>query len=469
MSVNLDLPAAQVDLGTATYANLRANLQANILKSHGRGNQRHVFLEFKGTAAAVKTWIKTHVLPKLTTAEIQHQHALARAANPAFDGGLITGFFLSADGYKKLGFSVDGFASRAFRRGMKAEGAGKKDPAPSTWEPGFRGTIHALVSFADTQPGPVDAAVTALKATMGTAVKDVAIEHGRALTTPGGVGGKPSQREHFEYVDGVSNPRFEGGGTTSALADPRWDDGAPLRLALTADPLATGGTDVFGSYFVFRKLGQDVALFNSRVVQLSTAVGMPPNLAGAMVVGRFKDGTPVVDSDTANGPTEENGFDYSDPDDKFRCPAHAHIRKTNPRGTTPLTSLADERKRRIVRRGIPYGKPVFPVIGGFEDPSPTEPRGLLFMCFQRNIENQFVFIQRTWVDNPEFPDGIVPLVTTDTGDDPLIGQDRDEGQRWPKSWGDESAGRKKFNFESAVTLKGGEYFFAPSKLFISSL
>ncbi len=28
---------------------------------------------------------------------------------------------------------------------------------------------------------------------------------------------------------------------------------------------------------------------------------------------------------------------------------------------------------------------------------------------------------------------------------------------------------KKFNFEAAVTLKGGEYFFAPSKPFLESL
>jgi hypothetical protein len=44
-----------------------------------------------------------------------------------------------------------------------------------------------------------------------------------------------------------------------------------------------------------------------------------------------------------------------------------------------------------------------------------------------------------------------------------------EPQRWPKTWGDEAAGRTKFNFESAVTLRGGEYCFAPSRPFLAAL
>jgi deferrochelatase/peroxidase EfeB len=121
--------------------------------------------------------------------------------------------------------------------------------------------------------------------------------------------------------------------------------------------------------------------------------------------------------------------------------------------------------RRIARRGIPYGRPDFALPdGAFRDPSQTAERGLLFMCFQRNIEKQFVFLQRTWIDNPRFP-----AIVKNTGDDPLLGQDRNEAQRWPLQWGNEAAGRKDFNFESPVTLEGGEYFFAPSKVFLDSL
>ena len=104
------------------------------------------------------------------------------------------------------------------------------------------------------------------------------------------------------------------------------------------------------------------------------------------------------------------------------------------------------------------------------DPDPAAARGLLFMCFQANVERQFEFIQRTWCDNPNFPDNVLNLpFQDDTGDDPLIGQDQNERQRWPKKWGDKDAGRQKFNLESPVTLKGGEYFFAPSMPFLTGL
>jgi deferrochelatase/peroxidase EfeB len=152
----------------------------------------------------------------------------------------------------------------------------------------------------------------------------------------------------------------------------------------------------------------------------------------------------------------------------MRCPFHAHVRKVNPRGTTPLTSFDKERQKRIVRRGIPYGKPMPGVAAGAEtNADPKAARGLLFLCFQHDIDDQWEFIQRTWVDNPIFPKGI--LFQQDTGDDPLIGQDADEAQRWPKAWGKKDAGKKAFNFESAVTLKGGEYFFAPSLPFLRSI
>jgi Dyp-type peroxidase family len=454
MAIDLEKPAQQVDLSAAAYTALHNNLQANILKSHGRDHQRLVVLGFTGAAAAIKAWIKANI--KVTTSADQR---LPRTP-PGADGGLVTNFFLSASGYKKLGLAVDGFASKAFRKGMKAEGSDEKDPKPATWEQPYRGAVDAMVSFADDSAAKTDAAVAALVATLGGVASLLTVEEGRKLETPDGL-----VREHFGYVDGISNPIFEKGGTTSSLPDPDWDDGAPLRLALALDPFATTTPDAFGSYFVFRKLGQDVTAFDSRVTQLATTLNTNQNLAGAMAVGRFRDGTPVVGSKVPAGQSDENGFDYEPDSEKFKCPAHAHIRKANPRGTTPLTSLEGERKRRIVRRGIPYGKPVFPIVdAAFIDHSPTAPRGLLFMCFQRNIEKQFAFIQRTWVDSPSFP-----TILGHTGDDPLIGQDIDEAQRWPKVWGDKNAGRKDFNFESAVKLEGGEYFFAPSKVFLTAL
>ena len=141
-------------------------------------------------------------------------------------------------------------------------------------------------------------------------------------------------------------------------------------------------------------------------------------------------------------------------------PFHAHIRKANQRGANAALGLTEERKRRIVRRGIPYGTLVS---------TPGEV-GLLFQAFQGDIWRQFEFIQRTWVDNPNFPEfQIIPGLNT--GDDALIGQHPRAVQRWPRDWGRSGRfiGRRLFNFGGFVRLRGGEYFFVPSLPFLTNL
>ena len=481
MPVKLDRPAKDVDISSAEYRTMLGNLQANILKPHGRNFARHVFVRFTAPPAAVRTWIRGSVAPDVTTAAQQLEQIRARREGRNPDGGTVRGFFLSAAGYGHLGLDTDRFASDAFRKGMKQQddpplggllGGNNKDPKPSRWEAGFQKDIHVLITVADADEAVAERATEKVRAGLAGVGEVLTVEEGLVLRRRNAVG-DVEPVEHFGYFDGISNPLF----TRQDLEEERqenrnrahWDPGARLSLVLTDDPF-TDEADAFGSYLVYRKLGQDVRAFEGQVRALAAALGVDPDLAGAMVVGRFKDGTPVVAS-SAPSPGSEvlNDFDYRRQDeDGLRCPAHAHIRKANPRGTTPLTSLESERRRRIARRGIPYGKPLPGVADGTPaNPDPEAPRGLLFMCFQQNVEDQFELIQRTWVDNKIFPAGI--LFQTDTGDDPLIGQDRDEAQRWPKRWGDKEAGKKTFNFESAVTLKGGEYFFAPSLPFLRSL
>jgi len=48
MPVNLERPAKDVDLTSAEYAVMLSNLQANILRAHGRNFARHLFLRFTG-------------------------------------------------------------------------------------------------------------------------------------------------------------------------------------------------------------------------------------------------------------------------------------------------------------------------------------------------------------------------------------------------------------------------------------
>lgn len=94
-------------------------------------------------------------------------------------------------------------------------------------------------------------------------------------------------------------------------------------------------------------------------------------------------------------PQRNNNFNYGFPDDvhtQDRCPFAAHVRKTNPRldleGLTP--PISNER-RRILRRGIPFGPELDPQ--EIQQKTTLQGRGLLFRCYQSNIANGFQFIQ----------------------------------------------------------------------------
>ncbi|MBA2467557.1 MAG: peroxidase [Sphingomonas sp.] len=503
MALDLTKTAKQVDFGDASYTALLGNLQANILKSHGRNHARHLFIRFTGSPAAVRAWIKTKVAPNVTTARHQRDQSKSRAdaeaaGNKIFDGGLVTGFFLSAAGYTFLGFDAGKLPSKAFRKGMKDQNRfigpeialginlklKNRDPEPAHWEPGFQGEIHALITLADDKVGGnltrllsrVDQHKTEIAAGVGvvTHVQDGSVLRRPIFSEPG----RSEPIEHFGYFDGISQPVFSGKDLKRYYDEDQkrqpqpgdWDPSASLDLVLAKDPF-TNAPDAYGSFFVYRKLEQDYDLFHQRAKSLAAAVSITGQLAGAFVVGRFEDGTPISLAGAPDGKAPENHFMHAKDKDGLKCPMHAHVRKANPRGTTPGTSLKDEAARRIARRAIPYGKP-HPDLKCDETEFPSAkpgPRGLLFMCFQSNIEDHFEFIQRVWIDNNDFPSGTIPFFEKDTGDDPLIGQDEAEPQHWPKRWNDKAAGTKKHDFEAAVTLKGGEYFFAPSKPFLNAL
>jgi len=96
---------------------------------------------------------------------------------------------------------------------------------------------------------------------------------------------------------------------------------------------------------------------------------------------------------------------------------------------------------------------------------PTQGVGLLFLCYQKSIRNQFEFVQSQWASKPNFP-------KEGTGIDPVIGQ-LEEGktsqQHWQAQWGHPREEPKSFVFHGFVTLKGGEYFFAPSINFLKNI
>ncbi|MEM7591568.1 MAG: Dyp-type peroxidase [Cyanobacteria bacterium P01_A01_bin.83] len=473
------------------YADLLQDLQGNILKSHGRDHSVHLFLEFKpGQVDQVKSWIQDFSNKYVTSAHQQAEEAInfKRDGTP---GEIFANFFLSSKGYEYLEFPEwETPEDQAFINGMKAYNGNFNDPPVNTWDQGFQSNdIHALVLIADDD---VDSLLQEVNLIMRQIAKIADIlqrEDGFVLRNSAG-----TVIEHFGFADGVSQPLFLKRDILRAKINDgdfsKWDPRAPLDLVLVKDPL--GKTDdSYGSYLVYRKLEQDVKAFRSAEKFMANQLEIDKELAGAYMVGRFADGTPVTLSDESAYVTSEpsNNFNYDeDPvgdinqrPAALKCPFQSHIRKTNPRGDTGrITSapnledaLADEKMRRIARRAISYGVNDLSL-------EPEKDSGLLFLCFQADIQRQFNFMQINWANQTDF-------VRVGAGTDPIIGQtandhnldsgndDERRKRQWPTKWGEAESKSEAEMFPNGgqfnlwVHLKGGEYFFAPSMSFLKTL
>jgi Dyp-type peroxidase family len=449
-------------------------IQGNIIKGHGRVRTAHILLMMIGDPAAVRSWVADFAAQQVTTAYRARQGTIAWKAEGG-PGEPFAMFLLAPDGYRYLGFTDDQLPQpddrfnaevgrREFRRGMKgaspeaASGIGD-DPPYGQWEAPYRSAIHAMVLLADDDEHRLDGTVADVCASLSGVFEELTIERGKALTRRFARGEKTI--EHFGFQDGISQPIMVQQDLDAELAGrgaTQWNPGAPLSLALVRESGATGG---YGSFMVFRKLEQNVKAFWEAIDELHTQlVKEQPTLSrdavGALAVGRWPDGLPTLPAPPIHADAEHNDFHFdSDPDGR-RCPFQAHIRKTNPRGDIPRlrsARLAEfERSRRIVRRGITYGdRPDLADGSTLERPSAGV--GLLFMCFQANLD-QFV-IQQDGSDTNDF-------VQNGVGVDAVIGHNpAPQAQTWP------STGTTTFTMANFVTMLGGEYFFAPSVAFMT--
>ncbi len=474
----------------------------------------------------MKTWIANFAAIHITSAKGQFD-ASEQYKLHKIDAGLFTHFALTASGYDYLGIpktrqphganpqhrsanvpdpsgNPAPFYADSFQEGLKARQEVLLDPPIDKWENGFKDPIDALIILADDNPADLAAAELEIHQQLKEIATIRAVETGLTLrrkfeTT---VNDTDVQKEfgnvveHFGYADGVSQPAF----LQKQLAEVTskyWKPEAPLKLVLIDDP--NGTKDIsFGSFLVFRKLEQNVKGFKTAEAKLAESLRLPQELAGAMAVGRYEDGTPLVLQPGDGGwagshkPIVPNDFNYAGDPDGFKCPFHAHIRKSNPRLESVGSFAANddvELGHRIARRGITYGGPLS--TADLED-LPEKGVGLLFMCYQSDIWEQFEFIQRFWCNNPvflkpgsDFPPGAVippevPRVGLDAvigqklGDqfDPVIGEAPEPPQNWPQQWGKETTKppiEPENQFSKFVILKGGEYFFSPSITFLRNL
>ena len=371
--------------------------------------------------------------------------------------------FLSVWGYQALGYSLDELKhafphpqedpafKNWFLAGMSHKGEWLGDPPRFDWEDPYRKDMDGMLLLAGNSEDVLDSKTEEISKAFEKGLGRVlVVERGQRLERHVEGQEKPIVIESFGFADGISQPRF----FENDRKDHEHDLDAP-DILLFQDHLAPGESDTaVGSFLVYRKLEQDVAGFHEAEKEVADKLGLvgeDRERAGAMMVGRFRDGTPLTRHSSGRGRLD-NDFDYTDDSLGGKCPFHAHIRKMRPR--TEFTG----HQPRMARRGVSYG-PYNPNDSSAEPPK--EGSGLLFLAFMRNIHSQFGSIQKRWANDANKPE------KKGSGADPLIGQGGNRTEHaWPVRWGEEDKTRHRVG--PFVTLKGGEFLFAPSLSFLAA-
>jgi Dyp-type peroxidase family len=511
-----------IDVAATTNATkaLLKDIQGNILGNHGRQHTAHVFMRFdagKTTAARRKEFAKLTSL--VTTAADQEAQKKASKSSPAVPSKPHYNLLLTHAGYQALGIPAAQIPSdAAFREGMAKRGqkplsgGGQlNDPPQEFWDQHLGGgedpvDIHCMLLIADdvsanrrnameTAQGNERSRLRrennadgAAKVARLVSAVEKKLKAGILIVTGVDIGVAYKMRiavgdeglEHFGYMDGRSQPLFTKQAQDSEpfSAATKWDNRFKPKNFIVKDP-GSGKEFGCGSYFVFRKLEQNVRGFKAREEDISKALklpNLPPGTderGGAMIVGRFEDGTPVQESGVPLNNPVPNNFTYAATPANMnidKCPFQAHIRKTNPRGDTERlfqAPIEEERAHIMARRGMTYGSRVQNDDGGFLD-NPSGGVGLMFMAFMSDIRNQFEFTQANWANDPNFVSGFAG--GPPPGIDPIIGQAPDPlpGVEWEDRYQNPAA-KAKLAVGGFVTLRGGHYYFAPSKGFLKSI
>jgi deferrochelatase/peroxidase EfeB len=298
------------------------------------------------------------------------------------------------------------------------------------WHGRFKtSAVHALVQLTCHTADGIAAATEVVRA---LAARTASTE---LLPTPDGtpIDGRHlgNGRLHFGYRDGISQP------------DISWSDGADTAKInfrhfllgystpeISSSPKVVGSRPVSsaqaaelvrdGCYAVFKWIYQDVARFN---LFLQTegprlAPGRPDaegqELLAAKLMGRWRDGTPLVLSpagpDTALASANDFSYREMDPDG-VKCPFAAHIRVVNPRDQ-PLNPAEFGFVPRVIRRGTPFGPP----LEGTTDDGQL--RGLVGVFLCASIAAQ-IYKLTAWMKRTDFS----PAFTNPVGQDPLASRE----------------------------------------------
>jgi deferrochelatase/peroxidase EfeB len=318
----------------------------------------------------------------------------------------------------------------------------------------------------------------------------------------------PSPKEHFRYTDAIGDPVFEGeypGRDERAAAHGNGAfDGAGNWRPLATGEFLLGYPDEAqeiagapmplsfsrnGTFMAYRKLHQNVDAFrkfiDTTAADLAKVWGLPVADAGEVLVakmaGRWSDGVPLARAPTVAAWKQFNdkypGFDprkdprayaereralrdfmYKDDPQGLKCPLTSHMRRVNTRDMLAPTGTEGSvlnNRRRILRRGLPYGDSSPGVSDDVE-------HGIIMLVVCASLFRQYEFVQQQWINY-----GLDSSAGNDT--DPLVGNHSTGGAQGPKAKfviaSDPKTGRPPFiavDLPQFVETRGGEYFFVPS-------
>ena len=491
-----------------------ADIQGNILQAFVSGYPAARFVFLRVTDAAKGRAFILDYRAKVTTALRWSDSGLYAGKIQATKPKVAINLAFSWEGFYALGLPVRTLQRMPpeFIEGMKARAAILGDDIgrnkPELWDPIWADRPHILVGLnaligGTGKPIPELDAETGLLLQLAAKYGLVVMDGHKnanpnwqdacALLIQNDATFLPVPQEHFGFVDGISNPVFEGQfGDTHADYANAVGNGKILPTGEWA-PLATGEflvghpdeaqetpDNTFpqeimrnGTFLVYRKLHENVESFNAFIDATATGYGSfmgvskedASNIIKAKMAGRWPDGVPLSVAPTIkewhafNSKRDPKNvlpladFKYGDDPEGVKCPVTSHTRRTNTRDGLTGTSSALNNRRRILRRGLPYGVTSNDDVGE---------HGILFMAMCSSLSRQFEFVQQQWINY-----GLDANAGNDTC--PLIDNHSTGSGTAPKAKyvipSDPKSGRPPFIVEGLpqfVEARGGEYFFVPS-------
>ncbi|KAK2466538.1 hypothetical protein APHAL10511_001400 [Amanita phalloides] len=462
------------------------NVQGDVLFRFPKNVENFIFFKIKkGQVSTFKVALKKfEPTPSKDVSQLLHQISDAKEGSTTLAESCISKrqwqIAFSRTGIILLGVT-DGTGDMRFDSNPMISDKGFLGDHEEWDDPFKRGGLHGVISIAACSPVDLTKWSNEAIELFGSSITYTCV-HGAVRQ------GAMKDHEHFGFLDGIGQPAPRG--IVAPKPGQLQVDSGVVVMGYKGDPALDNPNSTTprpswtkdGTMLVFRKLEQDVLLFDwfreqnldSTREILRKRRDAPAlddeevkQLFGARLFGRFPSGAPLAlcpykdDLTIANDKFKRNDFDYvicNNPNispyrpSEYYCPFTAHIRKSVPRTLDPFISKAYLESGAIIRSSIPYGDEITEDERKKFDPNqPTpSPRGLLFVCYASSIDEGFIRQNISFSLNDYFP--IASLQPVRHGQDPILGSP-DFSINVPES-------RKKHPF--FIASRGGEYFFVPS-------